>query len=326
MTEAFTKLVDLAVDRNGGVVEAASDEFFAPKERLNLAEDPITRPGIYTENGKWMDGWESRRKRTPGNDWCIVRLGLPGRILGADIDTTHFVGNHPPEASIDAADESREGRDPENWTPLLHRVPLKPNEHNYYEVADVGRVTHVRLNIYPDGGVARLRVFGEVMPDWSAVGPGDVVELSSLSYGGVPIACNDEHFGRMMNLLQVDPPSSMGDGWETRRRRSPGYDWVVIRLGAPGTLERLEVDTTHFKGNHPDRCSVDACRLPDGSTDLIEERYVRILDETKLDPNALHMFINLVKTGPFSHLRLNIYPDGGIARFRAFGRVASKDR
>jgi len=325
MTEAFTKLVDLAVDRNGGVVEAASDDFFAPKERLNLAEDPVTRPGIYTENGKWMDGWESRRKRTPGNDWCIVRLGLPGRILGVDIDTTHFVGNHPPEASIDAVDESREGRDPKDWVPLLHRVPLKPDEHNYYEVADAGRATHVRLNIYPDGGVARLRVFGEVTPDWSAVGPSDVIELSSLPYGGVPIACNDEHFGRTMNLLQADQPSNMGDGWETRRRRSPGYDWVVIRLGAPGALERLEVDTTHFKGNHPDRCSVDACLLPDGSTDLFEECYVRVLDETKLGPNALHRFSTLENTGPFSHVRLNIYPDGGVARFRVFGRISPRN-
>lgn len=325
MTEAFTKLVDLAVDGNGGVVEAASDDFFAPKERLILAEDPVTRPGIYTESGKWMDGWESRRRRTPGNDWCIVRLGLPGVIQGVDIDTTHFVGNHPPEASIDEADESREGRDPESWTPLLHRVPLKPNEHNYYEVADVGRATHVRLNIYPDGGVARLRVFGEVTPDWSAVDPSDVVELSSLPYGGLPISCNDEHFGRTMNLLRADRPVNMGDGWETRRRRTPGNDWVVIRLGAAGILERLEVDTAHFKGNFPDRCSVDACLLPDLSGEVTDGPYVRVLDETKLGPNALHTFIDLMETGPFNHLRLNIYPDGGIARFRAFGRVASQD-
>jgi len=316
----FTRLVDLAVARNGGAVEEASDDFFAPKERLILLEEPVSKPGLYTENGKWMDGWESRRRRIPGNDWCIVRLGLPGRIQGVDIDTRHFVGNHPPEASLDATHTRSGEQDNPEWTPILARVPLKPDSHNFFDVTGSPACTHVRLNIFPDGGVARLRVFGDVEADWSTVGPDEVIELSCLSRGGAALECNDEHFGRMMNLLREDHPLNMGDGWETRRRRTPGHDWVIVRLGCAGRLDRIEIDTTHFKGNYPDRFSVDASLTRSGAETDSSPEWVRILNETKLEPDRQHVFAELLQRGPFTHARLNIYPDGGVARLRVFGR------
>jgi allantoicase len=315
----FNDLVDLATARNGGFVEEASDDFFAPKERLILPDEAVYRAGRYTDRGKWMDGWESRRKRTPGHDWCIVRLGLPGLIRGVDIDTSHFVGNHPPEASIDAAERDGPEVHAVEWMPLLSRVALQPDAHNLFEVDGETRATHVRLNIFPDGGVARLRIYGDVVPNWSSFQPGDLIELSAVENGGRPVFYSDQHFGSAMNLLRADPPVNMSDGWETRRRRDRGHDWVVISLGATGVLDRLEIDTSHFKGNYPDRCSVDACLLPEG-TEISVARWESVLTEQKLEADRVHQFGNLVNTGPFSHVRLNIYPDGGVARLRAFGR------
>lgn len=324
MATDFTRLVDLASERNGGFVEEASDDFFAPKERLILDEPAVFKPGLYTEKGKWMDGWESRRKRTPGNDWCIVRLGFRGRIAGVDIDTSHFKGNHPPEASLDVVDDPGGKGKSRDWRPILARVPLQENSHNLFEVPADSSSTHVRLNIFPDGGVARLRVYGHVDPDWTIVAGDDLAELSCLSLGGLPLACNDEHFGRMMNLLRADNPINMGDGWETRRRRTPGHDWVVIRLGAPGVLEKLEVDTTHFKGNYPDSCSVDGGSFQGSEEQVQNGPWLPVLPASKLSADTKHMFSDLSSRGPFTHLRLNIFPDGGVARFRAFGRPESR--
>jgi allantoicase len=329
----FTRLIDLAAERLGGVALAASDEFFAPKENLLKPGRGVFIPDKYTDRGKWMDGWETRRKRTPGHDWCLIRLGLPGRIRGLDVDTNHFTGNFPEHASLEACVAEREAT-PEaleraHWTELVPITRLQGGSQNLIPLAaradQEQRWTHVRLHIYPDGGVARLRVHGEVMPDLEKLRQsGESIDLAAAVHGGVVLVCNDMFFGPKDNLILPGPSLNMGDGWETKRKRGPGHDWVILRLGTMGTLRRVEVDTSHFKGNYPDCCSLDGARLPAGvPDDFLASRSIaweEILPPTPLGPDAHHIFEReLQRTGPFTHVRLNIYPDGGIARLRLYG-------
>jgi allantoicase len=318
MTE-FTDLTDLAAERLGGAVLAANDEFFAPKENLLKASEPVFREGEYTDVGKWMDGWETRRRREPGYDWAIVRLGLPGIPRGVVVDTRHFRGNYPESCSIEAcavdghpapADLSGTA-----WTEILPHSPLQGDSRNVFPIQkDLGRVTHLRLNIYPDGGVARLRVHGEVVPDWERLARRGEIDLAGAENGGRVLACSDMFFGNRHNLILPGPSLGMHDGWETKRRRGPGHDWAIVQLGHRGRLERAEVDTSHFKGNAPGSCTLEG---RDG--DLADWR--EILPRTALRPHTRHLFDELAAAGPFTHVRLNIYPDGGVARLRLFGRL-----
>jgi len=255
---SFTDLPDLAAERLGGLVIAANDDFFAPKENLVKASRPEWREGEYTDRGKWMDGWETRRRRTPGHDWVIVRLGLPGIVQGVVIDTSFFTGNYPEAASIDSAavDEStsvdRMLSEDIQWQPLLKKSPLKGDRANTFAIKSKGRrVTHLRLNIFPDGGVARLRVHGEVVPDEGVFKPGHEVDLAALKNGGFVVSCSDMHYGNRQNLILPGRSTHMGDGWETKRRRGPGHDWAIVRLARRGVIQRVELDTDHFKGNAP---------------------------------------------------------------------------
>ena len=320
----FTDLVDLAAERLGGAVLAANDEFFAPKENLLKAGEAVWTEGEYTEVGKWMDGWETRRRREPGHDWCVVRLGLPGALRGVIVDTAHFRGNYPESCSLEAC--AVEGYPtPEEltrapWAEVLPRSPLEGNAKNRFPIeCETGRVTHLRFNIYPDGGVARLRIFGEVAADWRRLTRhGGEVDLAAAGNGGLVLSCSDMFFGNRHNLILPGPPLGMHDGWETRRRRGPGHDWAIVKLGARGTLHRVEVDTSHFKGNAPGSCSIEGC---DGDQDWRE-----ILPLTPLRPHTLHRFDEIAEAGPVTHARLNIFPDGGVARLRLFGTVSPLDR
>ncbi|MEZ5406375.1 MAG: allantoicase, partial [Verrucomicrobiia bacterium] len=223
---AFVGLVDLAAEKIGGKTLLASDDFFAPKENLLKPGRGIFIPDKFTENGKWMDGWESRRKRVPGHDWCVIRLGLAGKIHGVDIDTNHFLGNNPAYASIDACVMEKENGSPETWTwkEILPKSPLRPGFQNLFAVGNYERWTHVRLNIYPDGGVARFRVYGEVISDLSQK-KDQVLDLAALENGGIVTACSDMFFSPKDNLIMPGRAANMGEGWETRRRRGPGFDW-----------------------------------------------------------------------------------------------------
>src|SRR5437667_1991159 len=261
----FTDLIELAAERLGGAVLVANDEFFGPKENLLKAAAPIFIEGKYTDLGKWMDGWETRRKRTPGYDWCIVRLGLPGIIRGVVVDTSYFRGNYPEQCSIEAC--TLDGQptieqltsETTQWTEILTRLPLQGDSRNPFPIQSEQRFTYLRFNIYPDGGVARLRVFGEVVPDWSMLKrPGREIDLAAVENGGLVLSCSDMFFGHRHNLIMPGRAINMSDGWETKRRRGPGHDWVIIKLGTPGHIERLEVDTSYFKGNYPDNCSLEA--------------------------------------------------------------------
>ena len=316
----FRAWIRLEQPRLGSRVTHASDEFFAAKERLIQPADPVFIEDKYDDHGKWMDGWESRRRRTPGHDFCIVRLGVPGIIHGVDIDTSYFTGNFPPQASIDAC--VRDDDEPDaGWTAIVPRTDLAGDQHHFVEVEDSNTWTHLRLNIYPDGGIARLRIYGEVRAD---AGSGGVIDLFALKNGGRALAASDEHYGSMHNLNLPGRGVNMGDGWETARRRGPGNDWVIAALGRPGVVERVEVDTAYFKGNYPDRVSVEAALFEshdDARPD--SESWQTLLPESKLAMDQQHYFeTELTDLGPVSHVRMSIYPDGGVSRLRIFGRVA----
>jgi allantoicase len=329
----FTDLIDLAAEQLGGAVVAANDEFFAPKEAMLKPTAPEWREGAYTERGKWMDGWETRRRRTPGHDWAIIRLGASGIVRGVVIDTSWFTGNYPERASIDAcelagtpsADELSADGMP--WDEILPPSPLAGHTRNVLAVPKARRATHLRLNIFPDGGVARLRVHGEVVPDEQRMVDG-VVDLAAMENGGFVVVCSDMFYGHRNNLILPGRSTHMGNGWETKRRRGPGNDWSIVRLAARGVIEHVEVDTDHFKGNAPDACKVESCDLTlrDESVEALtaeSRRWCEIVPRSKVQPHARHRFDVGRGSPAATHVRLSIYPDGGVARLRVFGRVAS---
>jgi allantoicase len=325
----FTNLVDVAAPRLGGAVLLANDEFFAPKENLLNPAKPVWREDEYTDRGKWMDGWETRRRRVPGHDWCLVRFGLPAVVHGVVVDTTFFKGNFPEECSLETCSASG-ALDPEaiaagdgvEWREILARSRLRGDAENPFAITARLPATHLRINIYPDGGVARLRVYGEPLPD-PALRAGVTADLAALENGGLVVGCSDMFFGHRHNLILPGRSTHMGDGWETKRRRGPGHDWITVRLAARGRIDRIEVDTDHFKGNAPESCSLDTCDVADLPPEWLSScdvGWTTLLPRTALRADAQHRFE--VSAGPATHARLAIHPDGGIARLRLFGTVA----
>jgi allantoicase len=328
----FTEYIDLAAERLGGRVLAANDEFFAPKENLLKAAAPVWIADKYTDEGKWMDGWETRRRRTPGYDWCIVKLGLPGIIHGIVVDTTHFKGNYPESCELEACavdgnpSASQLENSATNWLKLLPKSLLSGDSRNLFPVTSPGRVTHLRFKIIPDGGVARLRVHGEIVPDWPALErAGGEIDLAAVENGGWVIVSSDMFFGSRNNLILPGRSMGMHDGWETRRRRGPGHDWCILRLGTAGRIKRVEVDTSFFKGNFPESCSLEACSAPRDLTDpqaLNALPWKEILARTTLRADSLHVYEKeLLDAVGVTHARFHIYPDGGVARLRIFGKL-----
>jgi len=320
----FHAFIRLEQPRLGSRVTFASDEFFAAKERLIDPSEPKFIDDKYDDHGKWMDGWESRRRRTPGHDFCIIRLGVAGVIRGLDIDTSFFTGNYPPQASIDVCTSDEDV--PQNaWSELLAKTDLSGDVHQFIPIQNENSWTHLRLNIFPDGGIARLRVYGEVQPE-----PSDeegMIDLLALRHGGRALSCSDEHYGSMHNLNLPGRGINMGDGWETARRRGPGNDWVILALGQAGTIERVEVDTAHFKGNYPDRVSLEVANFANNEDARNDsDQWRTLLPESKLSMDQQHFFESeLQAAGPITHARVAIFPDGGISRLRLFGRVARSD-
>ena len=349
----FTELVDLAQERLGGAVIAANDEFFAPKDNLLKAEKPIFRDGKYTDRGKWMDGWETRRRRTPGHDWCIVRLGAPGIVRGVVVDTAFFKGNYPEACSIEACavlgqpDAEQLTSSSTHWFEILPRAGLVGDSPNRFAVVSPVRVTHLRFNIFPDGGVARLRVYGDIAPAPRWLGrPGSAseVDLASVENGGGVVTCNDMFFGSRHNLIMPGRSVNMGDGWETKRSGRGGAarafdasgaeakapDWVILRLAAIGTIHRIEVDTNHFKGNAPESCSIAVCHAPGASEAELtspSREWHDVVARTKLQPHTRHFYEREVaEHSPASHVRFSIFPDGGVSRLRLWGMVSREGR
>jgi allantoicase len=320
---AFTELIDLADVRLGSAVVAANDEFFAEKDRLIDPRAPIWIDDRYTDRGKWMDGWETRRRREPGHDWCVIRLGAPGVVRGVDVETTYFRGNYPESCAIDVCHDPGRTADWDRapWTEVVARRPLAGHEHNRFEAVRAPAATHVRLRIFPDGGVARLRVYGDVAPDWARLGARGEVDLAALQHGGYVVVCSDMFFGHRQHLIMPGEARTMGDGWETRRRRDGGHDWAIIRLGHRGCILRAEIDTRHFKGNAPGACSLEATTDAAGDPQDPHLTWHSLLPRTPLQPDCLHEIDRLTAVDSVTHVRFNIYPDGGVARLRLFGRL-----
>lgn len=317
MTTDDALLVDLAAARVGGTVLAANDEFFAEKENLVADADPVWDPNRYTDRGKWMDGWETRRRRQPGEDWAILRLGLPGLVQRVVVDTAFFTGNYPESCELAAAVLDRDPDGDTTWSTVVARTTLEGNSRIPIDLARPVAATHLRFVIHPDGGVARLRVLGDPIP-----GPldGSLVDLAALATGARAVDCSNRHYSSPNRMLVNGPALGMWDGWETRRRRGPGNDWAVIRLAGRGTVERVEIDTTHFKGNAPGWGAVSAIDVPGvAAPDPEDPSWWPLLDRIPLTPDTLHRFEALVSNAPATHLRLDIYPDGGVARFHAWG-------
>ncbi|CAG8519657.1 10792_t:CDS:2 [Paraglomus brasilianum] len=321
-----TNYIDLACSLLGGKVLSCSDEFFAEAENLIKREKPVRDPSRFTDRGAWYDGWETRR-HNHSYDWVIIKLAFAGTIDAFDIDTSYFNGNHPPAANVEGChspDKDPVPGDDTFWVEILPRVDLGPSASHYFKAQTPNSrqcYTHVRLNIYPDGGVARFRVYGNVRPIW----PRDkraTIDLAFIGNGGQVVACSDQHFGAKDNILLPGRGKDMSGGWETKRSRVPGHcDWIIVRLGAPGHLKDAEIDTAYFKGNFPESVMLDGCfsdlEIPDDTTE-----WENILPRSKLGPDKQHYFRLKETRWQFSHVRMTMYPDGGIKRLRLFGQLA----
>lgn len=325
MSAGWRSLPDLAGRMLGGGVVDASDEFFGAADNLLTTEPPRFTPHSYGLKGQTYDGWETRRShsRESGYDYAIVRLGAPGIIRGVVVDTGYFVGNYPTHASV-AACAAGGYPDPAElrgapWTALVPCSPLQGDTCNEFQVDSRHRFTHVRLRIYPDGGVARLRVHGEVVPD-PALQPGRTWDLAAMELGAQVVDCSDMFYGAPGNLIAPGPARTMGEGWETSRRRDSGNDWVLLRLATPGRIRLAEFDTSHFKGNAPAAASLGG--IDTTSRELSDSgAWFELLPRTRLQPDTRHRF-RVYSPRTASHVRLDIFPDGGMARLRLYGKVS----
>jgi len=323
----FTALPDLAVRSLGGSVVAANDELFAERENLVKPEAPSYQTYTFGHKGQVYDGWETRRRREPGHDWAILRLGLPGVVRGVVVDTAFFKGNYPPEVSVEGAsvedyptpDELQEAA----WTPLVPRSAVKGDAPNRFEVDVPWRFTHVRLCMYPDGGVARLRVHGEGVPDPRLLVAG-ALDLAALEHGGEVTGCSNMFYSSPRNLISPGLARVMGEGWETARRRDEGHDWVELRLAGPGVVRLAELDTSYFLGNAPGWASLRAvdARAADPADPAA---WAELLPRTRLLPDTRHRF-RLAGRAEATHVRLDVFPDGGMARVRLHGELAPAAR
>ena len=305
-------MVDLATSRVGGEVVWCNDQFFADVSNLIAPSVPVWKEGEFTEHGKWMDGWETRRRRQEGHDSCIIRLGLPGVIRSVTVDTAFFTGNFPESFSLDACGVPPDRLDGAEWVELISPTALRGDSQAVFDVAEHRRVTHLRFSIYPDGGVARLRVDGDPIPGLNEVCPeSGVVDLASARVGGRGTGASDAHYSSPATLVSPTEPEGMWDGWETARRRGAGWDWAIVELGLPGLIESVDVDTRHFKGNAPGWVTIDVA-VGDGD-------WAEACGRTAVEPHRLNR-IELGQPVPGDRVRLNIHPDGGVARLRVWGR------
>lgn len=319
----LTHLTNLADARIGAKIMDCSDEFFAEAKRMLNADAPIFIEDKFDDHGKWMDGWETRRKRHAGYDWCIVKLGVAGKIYGLDIDTTFFTGNYPASAALEACYAPDDQLDQAEWHSLLPNSVLGSSQHHIFDTSSDQVFTHIRLNIFPDGGIARLRVYGEVQIQLKD--SDQILDLLALENGGRVIAYSDAHYGHPRNLINPGRGVNMGDGWETKRRRAPGFDWCVLALGQAGLIEKIEIDTAHFKGNFPAQVSIQAVYVQDATDpQLIPQSmfWPFLLEAQDMQMDHVHNYINEVLAHEkISHIRVNMIPDGGISRIRLWGKV-----
>jgi len=318
-------LIDLAQPRLGTKVIYKTDDFFASANRIINPAPAVWKEGVFDTHGKWMDGWESRRKRTSGHDYLILKLGKPGRIKKIDVDTSHFNGNQPSMVSLEGCNLSKNQTIKQaKWFQVLGKKKTKANSHHFFSVSNNKVITHVKFNIFPDGGVARLRLYGNIATENIKYG-NQTINLTAMVNGASVVACNNEHFGKAENILAPGKAINMGDGWETRRRRGPGYDWLIINSVPGKQIKAIEISTHHFKGNYPSHCTLQAAYVKKGSANQIikqSNKWKHLLNQAKLSANKTHKFKNqLMKNDKINYIKINIFPDGGISRIKLIGKA-----
>ncbi|XP_028157548.1 allantoicase-like isoform X2 [Ostrinia furnacalis] len=336
---AFTDLSEFCSTSAGGKVVFSTDDFFAPCENMLLDTEPIFIPEKYTEFGKWMDGWETRRKRVTGHDWCILKLAtkcvIREEALAPERDTK--MGS----ACTDCEYEQIERLSSDKWETIVPVTALRPGYEetrlNYQKVVSDEAWTHIRVNMFPDGGIARLRVYGEARPEPPS--SDEIVDLVSLLSGGTCQGYSNAHFGHPRNMIKPCKSKCMADGWETARRldrpeiieanddgtlKLPGQEWAILKLGFPGTIQKICVDTAHFKGNYPDSVKIEGAYLgcADWSPDSTYT-WSTVLKASKLSAHNEHWFD--CHSEPITHIRVSMAPDGGISRIRTFGFIVRSD-
>ncbi|EJD02860.1 allantoicase [Fomitiporia mediterranea MF3/22] len=327
---AFGTETEISSVALGGKIIAVSDEFFAKAANLLKVEPAPSLKGQFGPNGALYSGWETRR-HNPAFDWCIIKFGAAGLVSGFDIDTSHFNGNEAPEASVQAllnVSNAEPSADDPRWTEILPKVSLGPNLRHLFKIHRTSEAyNYVKLNMYPDGGIARFRVYGIIQAVFTEDFD-ESIDLAHVFSGGRAVFVSDQHFGVGSNLLLPGRGKDMGDGWETKRSRIKDHkDWVIIQLGAPGILEKAEIDTAHFKGNFPESCELHALNSKDIIPNVDESAWTRILQRTKLKADVQHYFdLENVQNQIYSHVRVTIYPDGGIKRVRIFGMRVVEDK
>lgn len=318
--------IDLLSEKLGGKALSCSDEWFATCANLVKPGRGVSKPGYFVDTGQWMDGWETRRsfgrQRDLDHDWCILRLGVPGSIRGFDVDTNHFLGNPPQFVSIEAACIAGEPDANTEWVEVLSKSPTQPGSQHLFECNDERNWTHLRLNIFPDGGVARFRAYGQPLFNPDHYIEGELVDLASAVNGGRGLACSDMFFSLPTNMLMPGRGENMGDGWETKRRRDESNDWTIVKLGLTGTIRKVILDTAHFKGNFPDRFSLEATNTQREDITASDIEWQPVIPQTQLYADREHLYIKEIvvpSDAEFTHIRLNIYPDGGVSRLRILG-------
>ena len=318
--------INLASPVLGSTVYKFSDQFFAPALRILHDSEPVFKDGVFDNHGKWMDGWETRRKRVPGNDFLIIKLGKPGKVNQILIDTSFFNGNQPEYASLEGCYTLNKSIEKSSWIKILNKKKLYPNKKHLFKSSTSKTFNFIRLNIFPDGGVARLRLMGDIDLSHEKLSTKQF-DLASILNGSKIIACSDEHFGRAENLLSPGKSKNMGNGWETKRRRGPGFDWVIIKLGRPGNIASFEINTHYFKGNYPSFFTIQGASL---SSRISVQKIIsgsnnwdKVIANTKLHPNSSLIVKNKLNKSNLNLIKLNIFPDGGISRFRIYGRAIS---
>ena len=317
------KMINLADARIGSKIIFKSDDFFAAAHRILNTDAPVFKDKLFDKHGKWMDGWETKRRRSKGFDYLILKLGKPGKIFDIDIDTTFFNGNQPTHASLEGCFSRTKPNKKTKWISLLGKKKLGPNKNHSFKSKNKSVFSYIRLNIFPDGGVARLRLYGKIEMGKNIFNNKNL-NLTSVLNGASIVGCNNEHFGRAENIIAPGKGKNMGDGWETRRSRGKNFDWLIIKFGKPGLIKKLEIDTHHFKGNYPDTCSIQTANISKNlSNKLIannSKNWKFILNKSKLSAHKKHVFKKfLTKRNKENYLKINIHPDGGISRIRAFG-------
>jgi allantoicase len=323
--------LDLISAPLGSKILSFSDEWFAAASNLITPTPPIRKPGVFTHAGAWYDGWETRRHNQDPFDWVVIRLGVAsGKVAGIEIDTAFFNGNHAPEIAVEGAfitspedEEKVQSKDFTGWEMILDRQECGPSQRHAWKLKELTEkaYTHVRLHMYPDGGIARFRLYGNAVPVFPQ-GADEVFELSATVMGGVATSCSDQHFGTKDNLLLPGRGKDMGDGWETKRTRGPHVDWTIVRLGTRGEIDHIVIDTAHFRGNFPQKVQVFAGMF-DKDPRSDSEAWVEVLEPQKSGPDVEKEYkaeLKEVKGRGYTHAKLVIIPDGGVKRFRVFGR------